>query len=378
MATRFGITLPLWNFSTEPGNLLERAVGEIGVDHVTVPAVGPALAQFRYFVNRESPYFHTDGGWHFPPETKRYAGSIRPKVADWCGHRDALKAFADAARTAKIGVRCELDVRFLGRYLDAQPQLRIRNAFDDELRDVYPCLSSADARESIRATLDDLLRYQPLEMQLCNWKRAQFGGDTAPMPLLNNSRARRLSVLCFCAACRQIAIAAELDPDAVARSVRVELERAITASDDGEDAAPAWRDDQITRFETARRADERRWLAGLARQEGMCPLYQVEWLAAAGVAPPEGWRTMLYVPPLFAAEQSVAQMLESRGAREPEPHGLILPVVRATFPEAKDLVQTVVKAAQAGYALIDFALLDEAPAELMTWVRQAVRYARRG
>jgi hypothetical protein len=91
MPTDFGLILPPWNFATTAGNLLDRVVGEVGIDFLTVPVVTGESQQFRLASGFATPYFFTEGGWHFQPELSLYkACGLRPPVACWCGKRDTL------------------------------------------------------------------------------------------------------------------------------------------------------------------------------------------------------------------------------------------------------------------------------------------------
>jgi hypothetical protein len=58
--------------------------------------------------------------------------------------------------------------------------------------------------------------------------------------------------------------------------------------------------------------------------------------------------------------------------------GVTLPVWRPTIAQAGDLVRVVSTAAKAGVTFFDFEGTDEAPGEAITWLKQAVRFARRG
>ena len=62
MAADFGLVYPLWNHTRAADSLLDRVVGEVGIDHLTVPVVTGAQTQFRLSGGFESPYFHTEGG----------------------------------------------------------------------------------------------------------------------------------------------------------------------------------------------------------------------------------------------------------------------------------------------------------------------------
>ena len=57
---------------------------------------------------------------------------------------------------------------------------------------------------------------------------------------------------------------------------------------------------------------------------------------------------------------------------------LALAVWRPAFREAAELVRLVAEAVGLGISAIDFEGLTEAAPEAVTWLKQAVRFARRG
>src|SRR5262245_59155093 len=104
----FGVVYPLWNHTREPGNLLDRLVGEVGIDHITIPVVTGPVEQFRPYFFPDAPYFGTEGGWHYPPGERLIAARIKPHVATWCGKRDILSQVRTAAERQGLKVYLRL------------------------------------------------------------------------------------------------------------------------------------------------------------------------------------------------------------------------------------------------------------------------------
>lgn len=127
MAVDFGLVYPPWNHTKAAGNLLDRVVGEVGIDHLTVPAVTGEQTQFRLIGGFESPYFHTEGGWHFPPQVKLYAASgVRPRAAKWLGTRDPIADIREAAEKLGLRVVLRVDLSRVRQIVDQAPQMSVR------------------------------------------------------------------------------------------------------------------------------------------------------------------------------------------------------------------------------------------------------------
>jgi len=154
MPVDFGLVFAPWSFTRTAGNLLDRVVGEVGIDHLTVPAVTGPMVQFRLGDESQEPYFYTEGGWHFSPRTKLYAAiSARPHVARWAGTRDTLGPIREYAAKHALKFVMRLNFRGFRGPLMALPETRMRTAWAGELAGYGACTSSPVFRELVQATL---------------------------------------------------------------------------------------------------------------------------------------------------------------------------------------------------------------------------------
>ena len=82
MSMDVGIVYQLWNDRVGSDDLFDRAVGEIGLDHVTIPAVTGPFEQIRFAGQADWRFFQSEGGWHYHADAKHYGNTrLRPKVA---------------------------------------------------------------------------------------------------------------------------------------------------------------------------------------------------------------------------------------------------------------------------------------------------------
>jgi hypothetical protein len=345
MNAQFGIVLPLWSYAADSGALLDRAAGEVGLAHVTVPAVSGPQAQFRLHCDPEKPYFHTGGGWHFPPSAKFYGlTGVRPPKAVWFGATDYLARLQEHVGRLDLRLVLRVDVRAVPALTEHEPQLCQRNAWGQEVPSAGACACHPVVRELLRATLEDLRRYQPAAYELIDFFPDKAGDRAAARPLTWNAPVRQLADRCFCASCRQTAERAGVDADAAARSVRVQIQHGLSAPPGDQEEDPVMRE-----YVAARTSDTSAWLAAVTASDRG-----------------RQYLTHLSHSPIAA---------EPAGAAS---DGLALPVWRPTFAESASLVRTVTDAASRGVQFFDFEALDEAPPDAVTWLKQAVRFARRG
>lgn len=381
MAGEFGIVYPLWAHADGQAGLLERVIGAVAIEHVTIPILGGARTRFCHYGPGDTPYFHTEGGWHFPAEARLYAVSgVRPRQAEWCGHRDVLRRVCDAARQSGLDVNFRIDIPVLPRLVEHSPELAQRNAWGDSYADWGPCLSNPAARELFAAALNDALRYKPDGFELVNLRldsvSAALAGATIDRPF-----GPGLEV-CFCPACRQIA-AETVDPDQAARSVRALTEKhakSLAPGRSGDDLLKDLRGDPLLRdYVAVRLRSLERWLESLAAKYpeqgfyhgplnfdsaavGRSGLAGFDRLATFDAdcwledAPPEGEKSIITVMDDVAVEMDLWFAWR---------HG----------PDA--LVRVVLELLTRGVRYFDFADIDETPPQTVDWLRQAVRYARR-
>lgn len=376
MPPSFGMVLGPWNHAADGGERLERAAGEAGLDHVTVVALSGPLVQWRQDERAETPLFVTEGGWHFPPTAKHYAGvGLRPVRARWLGTGDPLEGLCRQAERLGLRVVVRVDGLAAG-VLPESAQLGRRNAWGQELATVGACPCNPAVRELVRATLDDLHRYRPAAVQLAD------DGPDPPLPALVGEAlawhpaAPTVAGLCFCPACRQIAERAGVDPLSAARSARVLLGQ--LARDPSSSAT--LRDDPVLgAYLAARATDHDAWLRRLAEADPQ----RRHWLlrpADAAEGRPTSPDIVLRWPTGGAAGVPGGTVGPPVDADLCAGHvaGWSVPAWRPVFGTAAELVRWVVEVTQRGATWFDFEGLDAAPPDAVTWLRQAVRYARRG
>ncbi len=388
MSGDFGLLFHLWDFADEPGTTLDRVLGEVAPDHLTVPVVTGPLERLRLKPARAPHTFVTEGGWHFPPELGSYqSGSVRPRAARWAGKQDLLGKLRDHVGRRDVKLVFRVDLRALTSLPEHEPHLRPRNAWGDDNPAAGICPLNADARELLRDTLTDLLRYEPAGFQLVDWMVDLTVSRDPGRQFTWNPLLRQLLDICFCPACRQ---AADVDPDRAARSLRMHVEHMITEGDEY-DAVEQLNADEILRaYVEARRRDTLTWLERLAASHEQCgwSMLMDRWFDAdhcfepktAFADLPDGSLRPVFRPPSAPLRDVDLQRDYVRPASERRlgSFGLLLPVWYPFVRQADELVRTVSAATQAGIAPLDFDGLEEAPDEALDRLRQAVRFARRG
>lgn len=197
--------------------------------------------------------------------------------------------------------------------------------------------------------------------------------------------------LCFCPACRQIATAAGIDADAVAKLTREKTEtmaRHSLAELVSQRRNPGDEEPDILAFRAARAANLRQWLAGLAEAHAPREMILVHTAAASYysvyhdrlLAGPN-WTVQLRTdmeatlfPAMLAGNASQRYIHEIlsvvKGRRA-------LAVLVGNFSDASTLVTFVSQATQSGIDLFTFENLEQAPPKAITWIKQAVRFAPR-
>jgi hypothetical protein len=387
MGGDFGVVFHVWDFADQPGTTLDRVLGEVAPDHLTVPVVTGPIERLRLDPAHGPHTFVTEGGWHYPPTRDAYqSGSVRPRRARWTGKRDALGALRSYAADRGVRLVFRVDLRSLTRLPQHEPRLCPRNAWGDESPSAGICVLNADARELLRGTLADLQRYEPAGFQIADWlpDLAVPGGPERQFSW--NPLLRQLLDICFCPACRQ---AGNVDPDQAARAVRVHAERMIAGADEHEARERLTADETLRAYVDARRCDALAWLERLAAAHAGLRCYVLadrrfdteHWLPAEAA-----WAHLStgVVTPVFRSSGLPLRDLDLRrelvapaAARHLESFGLVLPVCLPFVRQADELVRAVSGAARGGISPIDFEGLAEAPADALDWLRQAVRFGRR-
>jgi len=376
MGVEFGIVHSLWDHAADRGEFLERVAGEVGLDHITVPVVTGAQAEFRCACEPQQPHFRTEGGWHFPPTAESYVPTgLRPPKARWLTSTNHLAHLCDQAERLAVRLMLRIDIRGVRGLLDVRPHLCQRNAWGQETPEAGACICNPELRQLLQATLTDVGRFNPAGFELMDWRLDAAANRDASRPLDWRPVVRRLLDMCFCPSCREIAAQEGVDVDAAAKNVRAEVERHLSSSG-GEPPAPE--DAVLEAYSAARRANCTAWLVRLAQAEPERRTFLVhdfgepqtlgdgtpvqgllrEPARGEGVSDGLGWGAF-------------AQAAAGGG-------GVALPVWHQTFQAPADLVRIVSELAHAGVSYFDMEGLGETFGDAVTWVKQAARFARRG
>lgn len=385
MALDFGIVCSLHNQPEPPTELLERAHGEFGLDHVTACAVAGA-GHLVYLGQRDGPReFRLEPGWQYPPDLARFDRcELRPRPARGVGRHNGLAGLAGSASALGIRLFVRLDLRAALLAVESAAPFAMRNAWGEPMPGGGPCVSQPAVRELLRVALLELAGYNPSGLEVVEWwpdRPVCAGGER---PVQWNPLARRLLDVCFCDACRQIAAAAGVDPDQAARSVQVHW-RSVVASDAPPTCLGRLQLDQVlTAYLRSRHEESQRWLAALVSVHGSHYHMLVERAPTvvggrAGLeSDPTGWWPPLAAPKGWVLVRRFPFAAGGGWAEAAAGGGLSLPAWRPEFRESSELVRFVQDALGSGARFFDFERLDLDPPEALTWLRQAVRFARRG
>jgi hypothetical protein len=373
-ALRFGFVHALWNHAPDPPELLERAVGEVGVDYLVVPVITGPRRQFRTWPALEPLSFATAGGWHYPPNLECYSVSAaRPRPADWVGKRNALASVARYAAAHNLTLCYRIDLRFPAPLLQHHAHLWSRTAWGEPAEWLGACLNNTDLHQLLRGACDDLLRYAAGELELANWASDAPPDALCPRPCGWCPAARDVLDACFCSSCRQIGQRAQIDVDRLAHLVREEFPARL-AVDPAVTPVPRFEStDALRAYHAARCAELNRFIRHLAES-----LSGRRLLIVRRIEPDSSASSPI---DLIAQLSTAGPELDPPRPDELRARGAIgasLPPGRPLFSDPTQLVRYLRDAAAAGFERLEFEALEEFPPDAMTWLRQAVRYARRG
>jgi hypothetical protein len=365
MKPSFGIVYPLWNALGADPDRFEQVVGEVGVDHVTVPVITGPVAEFHLTPNADAaPLFTTEGGWHYAPDTAPYrAAAAKPVRARWTKQRNMLDAFVQRCREHQLALFFRVDLRHEPHNLEGTASVQWRDAWGQPLPAGGACVLAPEVRELARAACEDLKRYEPEGLQLVDWT-VDPRQPARAHPLAWCASAARLAATCFSPAARQSALTADLDPDRVAACVREQVLASVCGPATDADATP----EIVQAYQQVLEDDNQRWLEQWA---AAVPFGRKLLLSSVtDHAPVGGWERLISAGEPADLDRGITACGNSDG-------NLALPVWKPTFGESQDLVRTITQAREAGAAFFDFEGVHTAPHEAITWLKQAVRFARR-
>ena len=384
-------TCTLWDLAADGiESSLDRLSGELGVTGVGVPAVGCAVEHIRRHEPGIGRTHRIGPGAHFRPDTAKYANTrVRPSPASWIKRTNPLK---DLAATAlRAAGQPELSVQAWltccqGEDLVAQhPAAAGKNAFGDPLMTGL-CPSNPDVREYVAGMVADLSDGYGLDAIVLDgaWYPTRTPCSPGQAGLTAGPIERALLDLCLCESCRQTAIEAGLDADALARSVRTRL--------------TAWLSDQPVRSTqwqaylkenplledhlNLRRGVITAWLQRLGEAPGCRLIYPLpDEPDAAGVDVAmvaqhvDAVLVTLRQTPLEVSATDVTAMADRVGGLDRL--AVRLPAYPPHCPDAPVLVRAMTALAEAGVPEIHLDNYSLIPESRWAGWRQAIRAARR-
>lgn len=376
MACSFGLSFLPWTYQQGCAEWFEATAGEVGFEHVVIPAVGGAHAIMGLCLADSPRHFVTEGGWHFPADGPSYkALKHRPPVARWTKNADHLAQVAKQSRRLGLGVVLRVSLRGVEPLLERETQLAQRSAWGEVIPGADACVLNPQVRELLHETISDLKRYEPAVIELADWAPDRPVERREKRPVEWNREARELLDICFCAACRDAARRAGVDPEPAAAFVRARLTQLLSRPPKPGAGEEAGDEETLRTYQRARNEEAVRWLDWLSGTVSPLPVHSLLGFDSIGEA---GWPTE---GPVILRLSSVR---EKRWCAEDEPldgeavRGIAAGVWQPFAETSAELVRFVAAAAGRGIAYFDFEGLQESPPEAVTWLKQAVRYARRG
>lgn len=369
MKPSFGVVYPLISRREAFPALLDRAAGEVGIGHVTLPVV-TRPNQAVSVVDRAPRDASHEGGWQYTPAGCHYVSSIRPRVAEWVGRGNLLKRVREYAAEQRLAVYLRIDLLRVPSLCEHHSHACAFDAWNQPIAGGLLCAAQPEVRSLLRETLSELAEYEPAGVELEDFGPSELIACAADRPLSWFPAVRRLLDVCFCPACREIATAAGIDADQAARSVRAHVERLLSEPPTDQDARVN-EDPVLSAHTAARRRELRKWLARLDGDASRARL--LLFRAAHPEADdllPQSWRRLHRVRSVDLAHAS--SHLGGPGA-----DAIAIHAWRPTVGDAAALVRLVDETVGRGVTFFDFEGVEEHPDESLTWLRQAVRYARR-
>lgn len=341
---------------------LDRLQGELGVNGLAVPIATAPHTELRARPI-EPRILRTRGGLLFVQDETKYGSTrCRPALADVPYARNVLERIADACRQRGLALRWILPASRIGQLASRHPEFAVKNAFN-AASDTALCLLNPDVQALFSALVADVgARGGVADVLLTDLQQSWPDGDAPDFEGPPGSREviEPLTELCFCESCHQRAAEARIDSLVAQRAARERIDAAIAGLSPDE------------RQTESRIAGYRKW-----QQAQIAAL--VERLRAACPRP---------VLQLVSANP-VESLGESNVYRANDPAGLSAiatqtpgasVVLSAAFLRGtlgSDLVSSIVAAAEAGLACVQFEHYGILPDAVLTTIRQAIRFARR-
>lgn len=376
---RVFLTTYPWDLVDEDvGGFLDRLRGEVGVTGVSVWATTSQLVQLRARDVRPR-IFRTRGGLFFHPDETRYAGTrCKPIVSTWVKGKCPLKRISQACTDRGMELRVILSAANTGRSAQRHVEMACKNAFGDASH-MGLCLANPDVQAYLCGLVSDLSsNYEPAGVTIADFVIAcgeVFEPGLRTARPLGETELSLLST-CFCESCHQRAAAAGVDVAMARRSVQASLNKSFDSGEAVEGAVDAILADNTPLGDYCRwRTDELNSL--LRRLVDACQGELLLDTRPNGCQRRQHADLDLNVPTAVITQIEQPDQLSLAlcpGARRSE---LRLPEVFATGGHGPQLVSTLSKAAELGFAAAEIGNCSLLPDSALAPLKQAIRFARR-
>lgn len=173
--------------------------------------------------------YYEAGAFYFQPDPSAYDQlRIQPQISELAREANVLGDLCSAAERRNLRVHAWTVFLHADR-VPAFPECAPRNAFGDRLLTDF-CPAHPDVRAYVRALAFDVSRYaiETLVAESLHYHGLEHGYHHERYLTVLAPRTRFLLGLCFCDHCLAAAARRGVDADAVRRTVRAEIEDALT------------------------------------------------------------------------------------------------------------------------------------------------------
>ncbi len=373
------VTFYPWDLIDEGINaVLDRLHGDVGITGVSVWAASPPVTQLR--VRDVTPrLFRTRGGLFFHPDEQHYSGTrCNPIVSGWVKGKRPLKKISDACADRGMELRIIISAGMTGRFAQRYSEMACKNAFGD-VSYTGLCLANPDVQSYLCGVVADLSsNHSAAGVTITDfviaWAEA-FGPELLVASALSEMEASLLST-CFCESCHQRATAAGVDVGMARRSVTATLQRTF------DDGPPSDMELETSLSDNAPLKDYHRWrtaeLASLLQrlaQACKCELLLDQSLGVGRLC--RHADLDLSLPAAVITRMENPEQLASAMRPAARRSELRLAATFAHGGHGPELVSILPKAAELGFAAVEFDNYGLLPESALTPIKQAIRFARR-
>ena len=378
MTLRASVVFQPWDIlDGDTTALMDKLHGEIGITGVSVRFVQPQGAHFR--VQEVTPRtFRTRGGFFFQPDDVCYQSTrCKPILSSWVRGRNTLDRVSDACANRGMDLRVIITATRNTRLVLRHPEMAAKSVFGDVSSDAL-CLANPDVKAYLHGLVTDLSNRSAVQGVVVEDLRLSWSDlATAQMFIPHAFQAieQRLCSICFCESCRQGATACGVDVQEVAGFVKTFLQqalnrgqssgltmRAVLAENPAVSAWLAWSAKELSGLWTS------------LREAAKCELvYSTQFQAEDGT--PDEW-------PLLGDDVVLTSVLRAddmnRVREKPgQRRELRLCSEIVLEQQGPELVRTLSRAVELGFAGVEFEHFGQLPESAWTPIKQAIRFARR-